>query len=235
MKKRKKKVPPLRQRRLRAILHLLICFVCVAMFWVLIGMPTPSAEHALRQLERKHFLEPGEILTTLESDGYVFQPVRGADEVIRVSCLKRYDKMPVLLESYNGGWSECDDLHGAVYFPEPKTPTEYAYLAVEDERAAKVVMDVTFTLDDREHAQTMYGVLVENGVFRLDLNEMLNLAQRKVYDSGDKRTYDRTLYWFAFPGNAGLAAFDAYAIYAYDAAGDLIQSWCSSIEQGDAM
>lgn len=230
MKLRKKKVPPLRQRRLRAILHLLICFVCVAMFWVLIGMPTPSAEHALRQIERKHFLEPGEILTTLESDGYVFQPVRGADEVIRVSCLKRYDKMPVLLESYNGGWSECDDLHGAVYFPEPKTPTEYAYLAVEDERAAKVVMDVTFTLDDREHAQTMNGMLVENGVFRLDLNEMLNLAQRKVYDRGDRLTYDRTLYWFVFPGQNGLCAFDSYIIRAYDAAGNELHCWTQAAD-----
>ena len=230
MKKRKKKVPPLRQRRLRAILHLLICFVCVAMFWVLIGMPTPSAEHALRQIERKHFLEPGEILTTLESDGYVFQPVRGADEVIRVSCLKRYDKMPVLLESYNGGWSECDDLHGAVYFPEPKTPTEYAYLAVEDERAAKVVMDVTFTLDDREHAQTMCGVPVENGVFRLDLNEMLNLAQGRVYDSGDRLTYDRTLYWLVFPGQNGLCAFDSYTIRAYDAEENELNRWTKTVD-----
>ena len=149
MRNRKKNVPPMHQRRLRAILHLLICLACVTMFWMLIGMPTPSAEHALRELERRNFMEPGEILSTISDDQYVFQPVLGTDGAVRVSCLKRYDKMPMLFESYNGGWLECEDLDGAAYFAAPQTPTEFAYLVVEDERAAKVVMDVTFTIDNR--------------------------------------------------------------------------------------
>ena len=191
---------------------------------MLIGMPTPSAEHALRQLERRFFLESGEILTTMSDDRYVFQPVRGTDGVVRVSCLRRYDKMPFLYESYNGGWMTCDTLEGIVYFAE-FNPAEYAYVVIEDERAAKVVMEVSFTMDNREHVQTMYGVLVENGVFRLDLNEMLNLAQGRVYDSGDRMTYDRILYWLAFPGHNGLCTFDSYMIRALDAAGSEIGCW----------
>ena len=135
--------------------------------------------------------------------------------------------MPMLFESYNGGWLECEDLNGAAYFAAPQTPTEFAYLVVEDERAAKVVMDVTFTIDDREHAQTMHGKLMENGVFRLDLNEMLNLAQGKVYDSGDRMTYDRTLYWLAFPGHNGLRVFDSYTIRTFDAEGNELNCWTS--------
>ena len=225
MKLPKRKVPPLHQRPLRTVLHLLICMVCATVFWVLIGMPTPSAEHALRQLERKHFLEPGEILTSVQDEigARIYQFVRGADGQIRVSSIERYDKLPFLYESYGGGWFDCDALDGVIYFPQQ----EYVYLAGLDEQAVKVVMDVTFTLDDREHAQTMYGVPIENGVFRMDLNEMLNLAQGKVYDRGDRMTYDRIRYWSAFPARNGLAAFDSYTIRVFDAEEHELNCWSS--------
>lgn len=225
-----RKVPPLQKRPFHALFSLLITALCLFVFWLFAGMPSIDPARLARENEQISLLEPGTVLTTVMQDDYAYTLVRGTDGAVRYSEVRRYEYLPFLYESRGSGMLECENLDGAAYFAEPNYVAEYAYLAVADERVDKVVMDVAFTMDNREHAQTMYGVLMENGVFRLDLNEMLNLAQGRVYDSGDRLTYDRTLYWFAFPGNAGLAAFDAYEIRAYDAAGDLIQSWCSSIE-----
>ena len=222
-----KRIPPLQKRPLRTLLLLLLTVLCIFALWLFAGMPATSPEWIARENEQISFLEGGTVLTTIQQDDYAYKLLRGTDGLVRFSETKRYKYFPFLHEQISAGLVSCEALDGAAYFAAPQTPTEFAYLVVEDEQAAKVVMDVTFTIDDREHAQPMYGVLMENGVFRLDLNEMLNLAQGKVYDSGDRMTYDRTLYWLAFPGNNGLRVFDSYIIRTFDAEGNELNCWTS--------
>lgn len=220
-----KKTPPLHKRPLHAVLSLLATVFCLLILWLFAGMPALDPVKLAQENEQISLLESGTVLTTVRQEEYAYTLLRGKDGIVRISEAKQYRYIPFLFDHHGSGLTECDDLDGAAYFAEPNYVTEYAYLAVEDERAAKVVMDVTFTLDDREHAQTMYGTLLENGVFRLDINEMLNLAQGKVYDRGDRLTYDRTQYWFAFPGHNGLRAFDSYVIRVFDAEEHEIARW----------
>lgn len=220
-----KKAPPLRKRPLHTALSLLAAVFCLIILWLFAGMPSLDPVKLARENEQISLLESGTVLTTVRQKEYAYTLLRGKDGIVRISEAKQYRYIPFLFDHHSVGLTECDNLDGAAYFAEPNYVTEYAYLAVEDERAAKVVMDVTFTLDNREHAQTMYGTLLENGVFRLDLNEMLNLAQGEVYDRGDRMTYDRMQYWFAFPGHNGLRAFDSYAICVFDAEEHEIARW----------
>ena len=222
-----KKIPPLPKRPLHTGLSLLATVFCLLILWLFAGMPALDPVKLAQENEQISLLESGTVLTTVRQEEYAYTLLRGKDGIVRISEAKQYRYIPFLFDHHGSGLTECDDLDGAAYFAEPNYVTEYAYLAVEDERAAKVVMDVTFTLDDREHAQTMYGTLLENGVFRLDINEMLNLAQGKAYDRGDRMTYDRIQYWSAFPARNGLAAFDSYTIRVLDAEEHELNCWSS--------
>ena len=187
-----------------------------------------APDHAAVQAElRAHYEDAFDALTgsgMTEADAKELA-LLGTDGKVWLGRYQRYQYLPFLYQPNGYSLQECDNLDGTAYFCEAALAAEHAYLVLRDERAAAVEMTVRFTLDGLQHEEVMTGWDVGNGIFQLDLNEMLNMAQERVYDSIDRTTYDRSLYWFVFPSHLGLRAFDAYDIRAYDAAGNEIGCW----------
>lgn len=222
-----KKVLPLHKRRGRALLCLLVTVLCLLLLWLLAGMPSHDPTVLARSDAQCSLVEVDRVLYTgrYNKGKSAFVALRGTDGKVWLGRYQRYQYVPLLYQPTGYGLEACDNLDGAAYFCESLLAAEHAYLVLRDERTAAVKMTVRFTLDGLQHEEAMNGWDVGNGVFQLDLNEMLNTAQGRVYDSVDPTTYDRSLYWFVFPSHLGLSAFDAYDIRAYDAAGNEIGCW----------
>ena len=222
---KKRKAPPLCKRPRRALGNLLLAVVCALLVWGQAGFPMHDPVRLAREVERQCFLPPGEVLTTLSDEDAAYVLVRGTDGVVRVGEMKRTRFVPFLYTPDRFGLRDCENLDGLACYPDLYLRTGDIFLAVADERVSRVQMDVRFQMDGMWHRGTMQGFSVENGVFRLHLNQMLNDVQQDMYDRFDRTTYDRMLYWFSFPYQSGLDAFEEYDIRAYGADGGLIQRW----------
>lgn len=226
---KKRKTPPLSRRPGRALGNLLLAAVCALLVWGRAGFPVPDPVRLAREIERQCFLPPGEVLTTLSDEDAAHVLVRGTDGVVRVSDMERTRFVPFLYTSDGFGLRDCENLDDVAYYPDLYLQTDDVFLAFADERVSRVQMEVRFQMDGMWHHGTMQGIFVENGVFRLHLNQMLNNVQQDMYERYDRTTYDRMLYWFSFPYQEGLAAFPVYDICAYDAAGESLGRWHSAI------
>lgn len=222
-----KKVLPLHKRRSRALLCLLFTALCLLLLWLLAGMPSPDPVVLARRDAQCSLVEVDRVLYTgqYNKGKSAFVALRDTGGKVWLGRYQRYQYLPFLYQPTGYSLEECDNLDGAAYFCESLLAAEHAYLVLRDKQAAAVEMTVRFTLDGLRHEEVMNGWDVGNGVFLLNLNEMLNTAQGRVYDSVDRTTYDRSLYWFVFPSHLGLRAFDAYEIRAFDAAGNEIGCW----------